>query len=123
MKENGIEVIVHVILGLPYEKKEDTINTITYLSKLNPRPDGIKLHLLHVVKGTRLEKEYETKPFPIMSLDEYSDLLLECLKILPKEIVIHRLTGDGDKRTLIEPKWSADKKRVLNTINKKIKEA
>lgn len=123
LKEKEIEVIVHVILGLPYETKEQTLETIQYLASLNPRIDGIKLHLLHILKGTKLEKEYERNPFPLMSLEEYSDVVIQCLKILPKEVVIHRMTGDGDKRLLIAPMWSADKKRVLNWMNKKIKEA
>lgn len=123
LKEIGLEVIVHVILGLPYETEADTLNTIEYLAKLRPPVDGVKLHLLHVVRGTKLAKEYEETKFKIMTLDEYADLVVKCLKRLPKEVVIHRLTGDGDKKTLIEPQWSGDKKRVLNTINQKIREA
>lgn len=123
LREKGLEVIVHVILGLPYETKEDSLNTVRFLSKLNPPLQGIKLHLLQVLKGTKIAREYKEKSFSIMSLEEYTDLLIGCLKILPEKTVIHRMTGDGDKRSLIEPSWCADKKKVLNYINKKINEA
>ena len=109
-----------MILGLPGENEEDMYATVKYLSKKNI--DGIKIHGLHILKGTRLASEYEKHPFKIMSLEEYTRVLINCLKILPKNTVVHRMTGDGDKKILIEPQWSADKKRVLNYINKKIKE-
>ena len=120
LKKRNFEVIVHMILGLPGESEEDMYATVKYLSKKNI--DGIKIHGLHVLKGTRLAGEYEKHPFNIMSLEEYTRVLINCLKLLPKDTVVHRMTGDGDKKILIEPKWSADKKRVLNYINKKIKE-
>ena len=120
LKERNFEVIVHMILGLPGENEEDMYATVKYLSKKNI--DGIKIHGLHILKGTRLASEYEKHPFKIMSLEEYTRVLINCLKLLPKDTVVHRMTGDGDKRVLIEPQWSADKKRVLNYINKKIKE-
>ena len=120
LKERNFEVIVHMILGLPGENEEDMYATVKYLSKKNI--DGIKIHGLHILKGTRLASEYEKHPFKIMSLEEYTRVLINCLKILPKNTVVHRMTGDGDKKILIEPQWSADKKRVLNYINKKIKE-
>ena len=120
LKERNFEVIVHMILGLPGESEEDMYATVKYLSKKNI--DGIKIHGLHILKGTRLASEYEKHPFKIMSLEEYTRVLINCLKILPKNTVVHRMTGDGDKKILIEPQWSADKKRVLNYINKKIKE-
>jgi radical SAM protein, TIGR01212 family len=120
LKERNFEVIVHMILGLPGESEEDMYATVKYLSKKNI--DGIKIHGLHILKGTRLASEYEKHPFKIMSLEEYTRVLINCLKLLPKNTVVHRMTGDGDKRVLIEPQWSADKKRVLNYINKKIKE-
>lgn len=123
LKSAGLTVIVHVILGLPGESIEDMLETISYLAALSPRLDGIKLQLLHVLKGTRLAEEYAADPFPILTLEEYSSLIVDCLKLLPNEIVIHRLTGDGPKKLLIEPKWSADKKRVMNTIQKAIREA
>ena len=120
LKKRNFEVIVHMILGLPGESEEDMYATVKYLSKKNI--DGIKIHGLHILKGTRLAGEYEKHPFKIMSLEEYTRVLINCLKLLPKDTVVHRMTGDGDKRVLIEPQWSADKKRVLNYINKKIKE-
>jgi len=123
LKKRNIEVIVHVILGLPGETDKDMYETVRYLANLSPKLDGIKLHLLHILKNTRLEKEYREKPFKILSLDEYTEILINCLRILPESVVIHRMTGDGDKRLLIEPLWSADKKKVLNTINKAIREA
>ena len=123
LKKKGIEVIVHVILGLPDESAEDMYETVKYLASLKPELDGFKLHLLHILKNTRLEKEYKVSPFKILSLEEYTEILVNCLKILPESTVIHRMTGDGDKRLLVEPMWSADKKVVLNTINKAIREA
>ena len=123
LKMRNIEVIVHVILGLQGETDKDMYETVRYLANLSPKLDGIKLHLLHILKNTRLEREYREKPFKILSLDEYTEILINCLRILPESVVIHRMTGDGDKRLLVEPLWSADKKRVLNTINKAIREA
>lgn len=120
LKKRNFEVIVHMILGLPGESEEDMYATVKYLSKKNI--DGIKIHGLHILKGTRLASEYEKHPFKIMSLEEYTRVLINCLKLLPKNTVVHRMTGDGDKKILIEQQWSADKKRVLNYINKKIKE-
>ena len=120
---SGLEVIVHVILGLPGETREDMLETVRYLSLLTPPPDGIKLQLLHILKGTGLAREYEADPFPLFTLDSYCDLVVDCLRLLPPETVVHRLTGDGPKRLLIAPQWSADKKRVLNTLNRKIREA
>ena len=117
LKEIGVHVITHVILGLPYETKEMMIETVRQAGKVT---DGIKLQLLHVLKGTDLEKEYADGKFDVLSLEEYSDILCECISVLPENIVIHRLTGDGEKNTLIAPLWTKDKKRVLNYINHKI---
>ena len=123
LKDEGFEVIVHVILGLPGESREDMLETVRYLSLLTPALDGIKLQLLHILKGTELAREYEADPFPLFTLDSYCDLVVDCLKLLPPQTVVHRLTGDGPKRLLIEPQWSADKKLVLNTLSRKIREA
>ena len=120
LKEAGITVIVHVILGLPGESQEQMKDTVRYLSKLNPSLDGIKLQLLHVLEGTLLAKQYKEEPFKIFTMEEYCNLVVECLKILPESTVIHRMTGDGPKRLLIEPQWSGDKKRVMNYLNKLI---
>jgi radical SAM protein (TIGR01212 family) len=122
LKASGLEIIVHVILGLPGESRQDMLETVRYLSSLTPTLDGIKLQLLHILKGTELAREYEADPFPLFSLDSYCDLVVDCLKLLPPEIVVHRLTGDGPKRLLVAPLWSADKKRVLNTLRRKIQE-
>lgn len=120
LKSAGINVVTHVILGLPHETHQDMIETVKYVGT---KTDGIKLQLLHVLKGTDLEKEYLQGKFDVLSMEEYADILCECLKVLPKNVVVHRITGDGDKKILVAPKWSADKKRVLNYINKRIAEA
>lgn len=122
LKASGLEIIVHVILGLPGESRQDMLETVRYLSSLTPTLDGIKLQLLHILKGTELAREYEADPFPLFTLDSYCDLVVDCLRLLPPETVVHRLTGDGPKRLLIAPLWSADKKRVLNTLSRKIRE-
>lgn len=111
----GIEVITHVILGLPNESKEDMLSTVRYVGKVT---DGIKLQLLHVLKGTDLYTEYVNGKFDVLSMEGYIDILCDCIENLPKDVVIHRLTGDGDKRLLVAPLWSADKKTVLNSINR-----
>lgn len=123
LKEAGLAVIVHVILGLPGESREDMLETIRYLAQEAPVLDGIKIQLLHILKGTALGKEYEKKPFPVLNLEEYAALVVDCLRLLPPETVVHRITGDGPKKLLIAPLWSGDKKRVLNTLNKAIREA
>ena len=120
LKEAGLPVIVHVILGLPGETKEQMLETVRYLSNL--RIDGIKLQLLHVLKGTDLLPLYEAGAFQVLSLPEYLELLGDCLRILPQETVIHRLSGDGPKRLLCAPLWSADKRMVLNSIHRYLKE-
>lgn len=115
-----IEVIAHMILGLPGETEEMMAQTAHHLGEL--RVDGVKLHLLHVLRGTDLEAEYEAGRVRVLSADEYITCLERCLASLPPQVVIHRLTGDGAKRDLIAPLWSADKKRVLNTIRKRFAE-
>ena len=112
LRAAGIEVIVHVILGLPGETEEDVLNTIQFISSHDIQ--GIKLQLLHVLKGTRLAQMDYTP----LTQEEYFDLLGKCLEHLPPDMVIHRLTGDGDKRILLAPLWSADKHRVLNGLNR-----
>ncbi len=121
LRAAGIKVITHVILGLPGESAADMLSTVDYVCKSGSW--GIKLQLLHVLKGTDLATYYEKNPFHIMSLEEYSDLIVDCLRRIPDTMVVHRLTGDGPKSLLIEPTWSGDKKRVLNTITRKIREA
>lgn len=123
LKTAGLTVIVHVIIGFPWETENDILETVRYLSGLVPVLDGIKLQLLHVLKGTKLGEEYLEHPFHLLTLDEYKDIVVKCLKLLPKETVVHRITGDGPKKLLIAPLWSGDKKRVLNTLNGAIENA
>ena len=120
LKEIGIEVIVHVILGLPGESREEMIGTVRYLGQMEPAIDGIKLQQLQILRGTQMADEFRKTPFPIMTLEEYCALVRDCLQVLPDDIVIHRLTGDGPKSLLIAPLWSGDKKRVLNTMRKAV---
>ena len=118
LKSRSIDVITHVILGLPGETREDMLETVRYVGKSGVQ--GIKLQLLHVIKGTDLEKDYNMGLFKCMTMEEYVDLIYTCISVLPKDIVIHRMTGDGAKKTLVAPLWSADKKRVLNALNKRL---
>lgn len=115
----GINVVTHIILGLPNESKEDMLNSVKYACKVT---DGIKLQLLHILKGTDLAKDYEQGKFEMLTLEQYTEIIKECVQIIPENVVIHRLTGDGAKKDLIAPLWSADKKTVLNTINRALKE-
>lgn len=111
----GINVITHIILGLPNESKEMMLESVKYAGK---RTDGIKLQLLHILKDTDLLDDYNAGIFKALTLDEYIDILCDCIEVLPENVVIHRITGDGDKKLLVAPLWSADKKNVLNSINK-----
>lgn len=120
LKAAGLTVIVHVILGLPGESREDMLDTVRYLSELSPRLDGIKLQMLNVLEGSQLAEEYRERHFSQMSMEEYTDLVVECLGLLPEQTVIHRMTGDGPRKLLISPKWVTDKKRVMNMLRKKI---
>lgn len=115
----GTNVVTHIILGLPNESKEDMLNSVKYACKVT---DGIKLQLLHILKGTDLAKNYEQGKFEVLTLEQYTEIIKECIQIIPENVVIHRLTGDGAKKDLIAPLWSADKKTVLNTINQALKE-
>lgn len=110
----GINVITHIILGLPNESKEMMLESVKYVGD---KTDGIKLQLLHILKDTDLCDEYELGKFDVLTINEYIDILCDCVELLPENVVIHRLTGDGDKKLLVAPMWSADKKRVLNSIN------
>lgn len=114
----GAEVIAHMILGLPGETEDMMVKTAQYLGACGV--DGVKLHLLHVLRGTDLAAEYDAGRVPALSLDGYITILERCIAALPPNVVIHRLTGDGAKRDLIAPLWSADKKRVLNEINRRL---
>lgn len=121
LKNIGVNIVVHIILGLPNESEEDMLESIKYVCQ--SQIDGIKLQLLHIIAGTDLAKDYEKGLFKTLEFDEYVELIAKCVAIIPKNIVIHRLTGDGAKKDLIAPLWSADKKRVLNAINKALRES
>lgn len=120
LESHNIPVIAHVILGLPGESKANMLETISHVSSLPIA--GIKLQLLHILRGTQLALEYEASPFKLFELEEYCDFIIDCLELLPPNMVIHRLTGDGSRKLLIAPLWSTDKKRVLNTINQRMRE-
>ena len=116
LKAAGLEVVTHIILGLPGETAEDAVNTTHFA--VDAGTDGVKFHLLHVLKGTDLEKDYLAGAFRCLELEEYGQILKACIAILPSHVVVHRITGDGAKRNLVAPLWSTDKKRVLNYLNK-----
>lgn len=118
LKKRGITVITHIIIGLPNETKEDILKTVDFAVKCGT--DGVKLQLLHILKDTDLYEDYKQGKVGVLSLEKYIDILFSCLEKIPKNIVIHRITGDAPKSLLVEPKWSADKKMVLNTINKEL---
>ena len=115
LKSAKIEVVTHIILGLPGETPEMMVQTTA--AAVAAGTDGVKFHLLHVLEGTDLAKDYLAGKFQCMTMEEYGEVLKECLAVLPPEVVVHRITGDGAKRNLIAPLWSADKKRVLNYLN------
>ena len=119
LRNIGIEVITHIILGLPKESKLDMLRSVDFACKYS---DGIKLQLLHILKGTDLLKDYEDSKFNALTMEQYIDILCDAVSIIPKNVIIHRLTGDGDKKILVSPLWSGNKKVVLNTINKTFEE-
>ncbi len=116
LKEAGIEVVTHIILGLPGEDAERMLKTTQ--AAVAAGTDGVKFHLLHVLQNTDLAKEYAAGKFTCLSMEEYGHILKKCVDVLPEHVVIHRITGDGAKKDLIAPLWSGDKKRVLNYLHK-----
>lgn len=110
------QIITHVILGLPNETHEDMLKTVRYVASSGAT--GIKLQLLHVIENTDLARDYRDGMFKTLEMDEYIDLLCDCVEALPRDMVIHRLTGDGPKKSLIAPLWSASKHTVMNTLIK-----
>ena len=114
LKAAGIEVVTHIILGLPEETPETAAKTTA--DAVAAGTDGVKFHLLHVLRGTDLEKEYRQGKFRCLELEEYAHWLKICLKEVPPQVTVHRITGDGAKRDLVAPLWSGDKKRVLNYL-------
>lgn len=118
LKSIGVTVITHIIIGLPNETKEEILRTVDFAVK--NKTDGVKLQLLHILKDTDLYEDYKKGLVKPLSLEEYMDILFACIERIPENIVIHRITGDAPKKYLVEPLWSADKKNVLNTINKEL---
>ena len=115
LKEAGLDVVTHIIIGLPGEDAAMAVETTR--QAVDAGTDGVKFHLLHVLRGTDLEIDYNSGKFQCLTLPEYAEILKQCLSTLPPHIVVHRITGDGAKRDLIAPLWSADKKKVLNYLN------
>lgn len=120
LKEAGLEVVTHIILGLPGETREMMLETTQAV--MSAGTDGVKFHLLHVLRGTALEEAYRIGQFECLTLEEYGSILKDCLSLVPPNVVVHRITGDGAKKDLIAPLWSADKKRVLNHLNRLLSE-
>ena len=114
LTQGGIHVVTHIILGLPGETAEMAVETTR--AAVAAGTSGVKFHLLHVLEGTDLAADYAAGKFRCLTLEEYGDMLQQCLAVLPPEVVVHRITGDGAKKHLIAPQWSADKKRVLNYL-------
>ena len=119
LRERKINVVVHIINGLPYETKEMMLETVKYLNNLDIQ--GIKIHMLHVLKNTKLANMYEEEKFPILTKDEYIDIVVNQLELLRSDIVINRITGDPKVDDLIEPTWLVKKFVVLNDIDKELK--
>lgn len=119
LKKRGITVITHIIIGLPDESEKDILNTVDFAVKCGT--DGVKLQLLHILKDTDLYEDYKKGIVKPLTIEKYMEILFACIERIPQNIVIHRITGDAPKKYLVEPLWSADKKNVLNTINREMK--
>jgi radical SAM protein (TIGR01212 family) len=119
LKSKNIRTVVHLILGIPGETKEDMLDSVKYVS--SKIPWGVKLHMLHVLKNTDLAEYYETNPFKIFSQEEYVSVVCDALELLSPDTVVHRLTGDGKKSDLIEPTWTLHKLKVLSDIDAELK--
>ncbi len=115
LKKRGINICVHIINGLPYENREMMMETARATAALEPH--AVKIHMLHIIKGTALAKEYEMNPFPLLTADEYASLVCNQIELMPPETIIERITGDGARSEVIAPKWTLDKKRVMNSID------
>ena len=118
LRERKIEVVVHIIHGLPYETEEMMLETVRHVNKLDIQ--GIKIHMLNIVKDTKLHELYMNKPFDMLKRDEYIDIVIKQLELLRKEIVIHRITADPDPDNLVEPKWLLAKRTLINDMDKKM---
>ena len=121
LADNHIPYITHIILGLPGETEADMLATVRYVCGQQAKPFGIKLQLLHVLRGTDLYEDYAAGEFEVLSEDAYIELVIRCLEVIPDDIVIHRVTGDGPKNILAAPLWSSNKRHVLNTLHQKMK--
>lgn len=121
LADNHIPYITHIILGLPGETEADMLATVRYVCGQQAKPAGIKLQLLHVLRGTDLYEDYAAGEFEVLSEDAYIELVIRCLEVIPDDIVIHRVTGDGPKNILAAPLWSGNKRHVLNTLHQKMK--
>lgn len=115
LEKRGINVCIHIIDGLPKESREMMLETTKAAASL--RPHALKIHMLHIIKGTRLAQEYEQERFPLLSAEEYASLVCDQIELMPPETIIERITGDGAKSELIAPRWTLDKKRVMNSID------
>lgn len=115
----GVKVCIHIINGLPGETKQDMLETAKQVAKLSPYE--IKIHLLHIISGTKMADEFAAGEFDVMSVEDYVNTVCDQLEMLPPETVVARLTGDGDRKTLIAPDWSRDKRKVLNEIDKELR--
>lgn len=120
LKALGIPVVTHIILGLPGESEEQMVASTQ--AAVAAGTHGVKFHLLHVLSGTDLERDFQAGKFSCLTLEDYARVLKKCLGVLPPEVVVHRITGDGAKKDLVAPLWSADKKRVLNYLTKVLQE-
>ena len=118
LRERKIEVVVHIINGLPYETEKMMLDTVRHVNKLDIQ--GIKIHMLNIVKDTKLHELYMNKPFDMLKRDEYIDIVIKQLELLRKEIVIHRITADPDPDNLVEPKWLLAKRTLINDIDKEM---
>ena len=119
LKRNNIRTVTHLVIGFPNESKDEIIQSVSHVAKTNTW--GIKLHSLYIQRDTDLYNYYINHPFPIMTMDEYISIIVESLELLPKSMVVHRVTGDGKKDLLVEPRWSLNKLKVLTTIDKELK--
>ena len=120
LQERGIEVVVHTIFGLPGETKEDMLKTVDYVAHSGAQ--GVKFHLLHLMQGTKMVEQYESGELQLLSKEDYIDLICKGIAMIPEEMVVHRLTGDAPRQSLIGPMWSLKKWEVLNAIDDRLKE-
>ncbi len=119
LKKENIDVVTHIIIGLPFENDTDAVKTT--FDAVSAGTNGVKFHILYVLKNTDLYKEYLSGKFECLTLEQYAKILKNCMSVLPDNTVVHRITGDGAKKDLVAPLWTANKKRVLNYLNNHLK--